>query len=255
MAGQEVSLGRLEERIAQLRQGPLGRHIPPAGRGEASEVRRLIARQLVTEDILAIEAEAAAVDPSAPLSVVVPLLFERATSGVRVGEHDLREYYERNIDRYWRPEARHVRHVLVADRVTARWLVGRLRRGARLADLARRHSKDAASRHLGGDIGSIRRGELVGALEDALFAAPVRAIVGPIRSEAGWHVARVESVLPEGHMPFEHVRPAIAAELLDAARHQAFADWLEARRAKLALMVPEFAHPADPRHGAPTHRH
>jgi parvulin-like peptidyl-prolyl isomerase len=219
----------------------------------------------VTEEILAIEADAAGLGPMATpdgptrdpdsLSWLVSRLFDRVTSAVAIPEAAVRDYYERNLDRFWIPETRRVRHVLVADRATARWLIGRLRRGARLAALARRHSLDAASRTSGGDIGDVRHGELVGPLEDALFSAPLGALVGPIPDEHGWHVARVESLTPEGHVPFDEVRATIVAELLETARHEAFGDWLEARRAHLAIMEPEFPHPADPRHGIPTHRH
>jgi parvulin-like peptidyl-prolyl isomerase len=177
------------------------------------------------------------------------------TADVTVADSDVRAYYERNLDRYRIREARRVRHVLLADEATARGVVRELRSGASLAELAAQHSIDAGTRTLGGDLGEVHRGELAGPLELALFEAEVGAIIGPIQTEHGWHVAAVESWQPAAHVPYDDVRASIEAELLEAARASAFGAWLEERRAALAVMDPGFSHPADPVHGRPSHRH
>ena len=122
-------------------------------------------------------------------------------------------------------------------------------------EIARAVSIDGGTRGNGGYLGDVRRGELAGPLEDALFAAECGAVVGPCETEHGWHVARVEEIIPEGSVPFAEVRGAIEAELLAAARSRRFDEWLAARRAALASIEPEYAHPADPIHGLPSHRH
>ena len=107
----------------------------------------------------------------------------------------------------------------------------------------------------GGDLGDVHRGELSGPLEDAIFGAEIGAIIGPLRTEHGWHVARVEAVAEESSIPYAEARPAIEAELIDAARTRAFDAWLEGRRTALAVIEPGWEHPKHPIHGAPSHRH
>ena len=124
-----------------------------------------------------------------------------------------------------------------------------------MEDVARAVSIDAGSRRGGGYLGEVRRGELAGSLEDALFAAEVGAIVGPCETEHGWHVARVEAVIPATTIPYPEVRGAIGSDLLAVARARAFDEWLQERRRALAIIEPDFAHPADPVHGIPSHRH
>ena len=80
-------------------------------------------------------------------------------------------------------------------------------------------------------------------------------VVGPIRTEHGWHVARVEAVTPASSVPYREARPAIEAELLAAERSRAFAAWLESAARALVGIEPGFEHPADPVHGFPSHRH
>jgi [acyl-carrier-protein] S-malonyltransferase len=56
-------------------------------------------------------------------------------------------------------------------------------------------------------------------------------------------------------IPYEEARASIEQELLLAGRVRAFDRWLEERRQALAVVQPVYAHPADPSHGFPSHRH
>jgi len=230
VAGRAIPLARLDARIEALRRGPRGRHLPPGDGPATATARRWVARELVTEAVIAHEMRSAGV--TAPHELV-----RVATAGVTVAEADARDYYRRNPDRFARPEARVVRHVVLADEPTA---LATAALPARLDD---------------GPLVTVRRGELAGALEDALFAAAPGAIVGPIRTELGWHVARLETVVPATVAPFDEVRPTIEADLLEDARRRAFDRWLEDRRARLAVMDPAYEHPGHPVHGFASHRH
>ncbi|MBV9089809.1 MAG: malonyl CoA-ACP transacylase [Mycobacteriaceae bacterium] len=55
--------------------------------------------------------------------------------------------------------------------------------------------------------------------------------------------------------PLDAVRPAIAEQLLGAARRRAFRIWLDVRRSALVDLAPGFEHPGDPRQPDNSHRH
>ena len=114
----------------------------------------------------------------------------------------------------------------------------------------------AEGQELGADV-ELRRGELVGPLEDAIFddRTATGAIAGPLLVDDRWHVARLEGTISASVVPYEVARPSIEAELLIAARRRAFDEWLEQRRQALAVIEPDFEHPAHPMHGVPSHRH
>ena len=255
-------MSRLDARLAEVRRGPRGRHLPPDGGSASVNVRRWIVQELVTEEILAQETATAGGDGEGdgsgapgPSRAALARLVDRVAGSVTVPESEIRDYYLRNPDLYRRPEVRRVRHILVADAGAARDVARRLEAGEPMEDVARGVSTDAGSRKDGGYLGDVRRGELAGPLEDSLFSAEVGAIVGPCETEHGWHVARVEAVIAETTAPYPEVRGAIEVDLLAVARARAFDEWLEERRRALAIVEPEFAHPADPIHGVPSHRH
>jgi hypothetical protein len=251
--------------MAAVRRGPRGRHLPPDGGQVSIGVRRWVVQELITEAVMAHEAEAAGIiapssgpEPGADgrlTASAVGRLVETVTADVTVTRREVRGYYVRNGDRYRRREARRVRHILCSDGATARDAIRRLAAGADMGALAEAISTDAGTRTRGGELGDVHRGELSGPLEDAIFSAPVGTVFGPIRTEHGWHVARVDAVSAASCIPYAEARPAIEADLLAAERSRVFGAWLEARRSTLAVIEPGFEHPADPVHGFPSHRH
>ena len=244
VGGTIISRADLERRTEELRRGPRGKHIPPDG-GGSPEIRRWIVRELVTEAVLAHEVRAAGlVDPGEPRERVsaaaIAALMDRVTAEVSVDAAAVRSFYDRNPDRFRRREARRIRHGVVPDQASARAVAERLAASDQVTQV---------------QPVELHRGELVGPVEDAVFAAAPGDVVGPIVTEFGWHVARVDELIPAGIVPFEDARPAIEVDLVAVERVEAFERWLETRRAALTVLEPDFEHPGHPIHGATTHRH
>lgn len=217
------------------------------------QARRWLLRELVTEAILAHEARVAGLGDASQSAATA--VFERVTAGVTVPAAEVRAYYERNRDRYRREEERVVRHVLVNTETLAHRVAARIRAGEEMGAVAWDVSRDRGSRTLGGDLGAVRRGEFAGPLEEAVFAATIGQLLGPIRTDHGWHVARVERIVPGRVIAYAEVRAKIEEELLEAARSRAFDNWLERRRRALAVIEPAYEHPGHPVHGLVRHRH
>ena len=62
--------------------------------------------------------------------------------------------------------------------------------------LAAQYSDDPGSKEQGGDLGFFARGEMVPAFEAAAFATPAGQITGPVESEFGYHIIKVEEKSP-----------------------------------------------------------
>ncbi|MCD8456019.1 peptidylprolyl isomerase [Xylella taiwanensis] len=96
--------------------------------------------------------------------------------------------------------------------------------GADFAALARINSQDPGSKDAGGDLGWVERGMMVKPFEDALFAMKVGEVVGPIETEFGYHVIKLEDIKAAKRLPFEAVRDQLAAEQTKEDIEKAFND-------------------------------
>ena len=151
----------------------------------------------------------------------VELTRARAESRIQVTEEALRDYYEQVKDKYESPERRKARHILItgsdgldeaAAEKKAADLAAKAKSGADFAQLARENSKDPGSAQEGGDLGWAQRGMFVGPFEDTLFSMKPGDIAGPIKTQFGYHVIKLEEV-ETGHVrSFEEARAELEAD-------------------------------------------
>ena len=84
----------------------------------------------------------------------------------------------------------HAAHILVDSEEKAKELLKQIDGGAAFADIAKANSKDGSAAS-GGDLGWFGIGAMVKPFEDAVVAAPVGKVVGPIKTDFGWHLILV----------------------------------------------------------------
>jgi peptidyl-prolyl cis-trans isomerase D len=89
------------------------------------------------------------------------------------------------------------------------------------AELAKENSEDPGSKAQGGDLGYFGRGRMVPEFEKAAFGASPGKIVGPIRSDFGFHLIKVEDHRPSRTRTFDEVKREMAqSETLKKASEQ-----------------------------------
>lgn len=74
----------------------------------------------------------------------------------------------------------------------AREIYQQIKNGGDFAQLARTNSEDYGSAQQGGDLGWAKKGMFVKSFEDAMFRTAVGQVTGPIRTQFGWHILKVE---------------------------------------------------------------
>lgn len=162
----------------------------------------------------------------------ISLNLAQVAATVEISDARLREYYDEEAARFAGSEQRHVRHILIeigdgdssAALAEAEALRERLDAGEDFAALAAEASDDVGSRNSGGDLGFVARGVLGGALEEALFSMEQGAIAGPVESEFGYHLIRLDGVRAGEQRPFELVREEIRSELASSEAYDSFID-------------------------------
>ncbi len=81
-------------------------------------------------------------------------------------------------------------HILVASEKDANNIIARLNKGENFADLAKRFSKCPSGKK-GGDLGWFRPGDMVPEFDQAAFSAEKGAVVGPVKTQFGYHLILV----------------------------------------------------------------
>jgi len=144
-----------------------------------------------------------------------------------VEDSDLEAYFEEHRGEFLEGERAWARHILfrvprgageaedAEAKLRADGVARIARAGADFAALAEQHSEDPGSGSKGGDLGWFGRGQMVDEFEQAVFGHKPGDIVGPVKSQFGYHVIKVEDLQPERQRPLEEVREQVRFSFLE----------------------------------------
>lgn len=82
------------------------------------------------------------------------------------------------------------RHILVKTKDEAAALKARLAKGEAFDQLARKYSTCPSGKK-GGDLGEVRPGQMVKAIDRVIFKQPTGRVHGPVKSPFGYHLVHV----------------------------------------------------------------
>lgn len=213
------------------------------GGGAAGGLEELV-RRMAARRLLAAQA-ASATGPAAArvagwrreieLQATVELcLAELGGAAAAPTEEELRNRFAAQPEISRRPERRRVLHLFrraSADRpagelvAEAEALRRRVAAGESFSELARRTS-DSESRHTGGELGWLERGQLAPELETAVFRLVPGVPSAPVATPEGVHLFLVEEVLPARSFSFDEVRAELARQVAAERRESAIAELL-----------------------------
>lgn len=145
---------------------------------------------------------------------------------IKANGQRLEEAYKSNSYRYHKPKRVKARHILAkADEKASdaasdeakkkiEDAKAKIAAGADFGAEAKQITDDVATKDKGGDLGVFGPGSMDPPFEKAAFALKVGEVSEPVRSRFGWHLIKVEEVLPEENKSLKDVEVELAADLM-----------------------------------------
>jgi peptidyl-prolyl cis-trans isomerase C len=143
---------------------------------------------------------------------IVRSVYIERTLKARLTDAYLQQRYQQYLkDNPSEPEVK-VRQILLKTEDEAKAVVKELDGGADFAELAKKHSSGPSSEQ-GGDLGYIKRGDVVPEFAEAAFKLkPGEYTKTPVKSQFGWHVIKVEAARTSKPPSFEEAKADITQE-------------------------------------------
>src|SRR5438876_4841984 len=159
---------------------------------------------------------------------------------------EIEKYYTEHASEFDKPPQIRVAHLLVRipeaggsegeDKARAKVaeIIKRAKAGEDFGTLARENSEDPGSKQNGGDLGLVRKGEMVPQFEQAAFALKAGEISSaPVRTPFGFHAIKVNEVNPGGKTPLKEVAAQIRDRISATDAERAAKAKADEARAKL----------------------
>ena len=145
-------------------------------------------------------------------------------ANVSVSPKEIADYYNANQAAYGSSDKRNLSQAVVPDQATANAIAARAKSGQTLAAAAAPAGSNAAVTSLNGQTRQAYAGVAGDKAAAAVFGAAAGSVVGPVQSDFGWVVVKVESIKAEGGKSLAAATPEISAKLTADKRKAAIED-------------------------------
>ncbi len=169
-----------------------------------------------------------------PESLLVQKVQKKVVGDATPSKKEIQAFYDKNKKQFQVPEQRCTRHILF-DKDQKKLAEGTKKKlqkdSSQFGELAKKYSKDPGSGAKGGDLGCLTSGDqLVPEFKDAVFKAKQGEIVGPVKTQFGYHLIEVTDIKKAKTEPLDKVSPQIKAQLSGQEQAKKFEAWIEKQK-------------------------
>ncbi len=158
------------------------------------------------------------------------LVQQEVLDKINIPPREVRDYYDKHLKQFFRPEQVHVRHIAVSNKDQYDRVIKALARGEDFLQMVRRYSITPDKQN-DGDLGFISRGMLPPQLEQAIFeqrrVGAITSTSRPVQSDLGYHIFRIEGTRPAGTRSFEDAQADVREILVQQRQPDVYRRWLE----------------------------
>jgi parvulin-like peptidyl-prolyl isomerase len=166
----------------------------------------------------------------------------------KVGEKELRDFYQKNLYRYRPNESYQPSHILFVVpkgatpeevreiRKKCQAVLEKIIGGGDFGEMALLYSEDASNKNRG-DLGYFKKGELVPAFEREALRLKVGEVSGIVRTDFGFHIIKLLDRKGAEPLPFEEVKEKVQADYYDSEMEKAFRQYLSTLKEKSVIEI------------------
>ena len=159
---------------------------------------------------------------SARTEILAQLAVANVMKEIKVEEDELKAYYEANVNQFEKGATVSAKHILVKEEDECMAILAAINAGEKTFEEAAKESSTCPSGQQGGSLGEFGKGQMVKEFEEAAFAAEIGQVVGPVATQFGYHLIKVEEKTEATVAAFEEVKEQIRRNLLGQKQNDAY---------------------------------
>ena len=153
--------------------------------------------------------------------ILARMAVNATVNDIKVTEEEKKEFYEQNSMHFTNSETVNAKHILVRTEEECLKVLEEVKAGKAFEEAAQQYST-CPSGSKGGDLGEFGKGNMVKEFEEAAFAAKIGDVVGPVATQFGYHLIKVEKHTEETKVPFEEVAERIEKAILNEKQNRTY---------------------------------
>ncbi len=167
---------------------------------------------------------------------------------IKFEEKELRDFYQKNTDRYRPNETYRPSHILfvVPNGATieevkeikkkCQAVLEKIKEGNDFGEMALLYSQDTSNKDKG-DLGYFKKGELIPNFEREALRLKIGEVSGVVRTEFGFHIIKLLDRTGGEPLPFEEVKERIQADYYESEMEKAYKQYLSTLKEKSIIEI------------------
>ena len=145
----------------------------------------------------------------------------------KVSDEDISAYYEKHKKQFAQPERRDLRVVLTKTEPKANEALQALKSGDSFKSVVKQYSIDEASKSQNGLLPAVSEGQQEKAFDQAIFSADKGKLEGPVKTQFGWYVFKVEKVTKASQQTLDQSKDTIRNLLRSQGQQKALDEFVK----------------------------
>ena len=125
----------------------------------------------------------------------------------------MRTYYDNHKQEFVQAAAAQARHILTETESDALSAALQIYKTKDFAKVAAEYSRDPNTANNGGELGWVEKGLMTASVDKAIEGAKIGSLVGPVKSEFGWHIIEVTARRDAKQLTFEEASEEVVQRL------------------------------------------
>ena len=153
------------------------------------------------------------------------LAVQEVVKGFSVDDEEAKAFYEANPQHFQKGATIGAKHILVDSEEKCAAILEEIQGGKAFEEAAKENSTCPSSAN-GGDLGEFGKGQMVPEFEEAAFAAEIGEVVGPVKTQFGYHLIKVEKKSEASTVTYEEAEQQIKRNLTQQKQNMAYSQKL-----------------------------
>lgn len=159
---------------------------------------------------------------NAKKDILAQLAIRETMKGVEVSDEEVKAYYDANRQQFKKGATISAKHILTDAEDKCQTILDSILHGEKTFEDAAKEFSTCPSGARGGDLGQFGRGQMVKEFEDVAFAAEIGEVKGPVKTQFGYHLIKVENKNEESVASFDEVKETIRRSLVQQKQNEKY---------------------------------
>lgn len=173
---------------------------------------------------------------AAKRDILAQMAMDDTLKNIVITDEEAMTFYKENPMHFEKPETVSAKHILVAEEEVCNQIKAAIENGEKTFEEAAKESSTCPSGQEGGSLGEFGKGQMVPEFEEAAFAAEAGQVVGPVKTQFGYHLILVDAHNEPSLVAFEDISAEIKETLVNQRKQEVYMNQIKILKEKYVQM-------------------